>query len=509
MDKSFSLTALLLTVFFLGSFLKASAQEAVSPGASPEAKALLGFIYSISGSYTLTGQHNYPNTKDRNSQFASEYSGMTPAVWSSDMGFAEDGDTDSYLARPDIVKEAIRQHSLGSIITICWHAVPPTADEPVTFRPTGPVHPDSLASIQGQLTDEQFRDVLTPGTLLHERWLAQVDSVAVYLKQLQEAGVPILWRPYHEMNGDWFWWGGRVGEYSTIDLYRQLFDRYVKYHGLTNLVWVWNVDRPSIPIRKFSNFYPGNEYLDILSLDVYGSDYNKDYYDSLKVLSMGKPLLFGEVGNPPFPEILDEQPDWALWVIWAGMVRNISKEQYELLYNDSRIITRDDPAYWEAMAPYRSACSMSALPLENNYPLDFSGKWILNEIESDLGNSGSGNVAYRLKLRQDEDMLYVKKFNIVEWDNDRITDEEIHLDGGEMKSEFWGSPRITLTSWDKESGAMTLASEITFSRGGNTTVMESSETWSMNKEGSRLMINQISTGFSGNKIDITLCYNKQ
>ena len=133
------------------------AQLPVTPHASPEATALLEFIYSISGKYTLTGQHNYPATKDRNSQFAIEYSGKTPAVWSTDMGFAEEGDTDSYLARPDIVKEAIRQHKKGAIITICWHAVPPTADEPVTFQPAGPFPPDSLASVQGQMLDEQFR----------------------------------------------------------------------------------------------------------------------------------------------------------------------------------------------------------------------------------------------------------------------------------------------------------------------------------------------------------------
>jgi len=109
--------------------------EPVTPQASPEARALLKLMYDISGTYTLMGQHNYPNTKDRNSQFAARYIGEIPAIWSTDKGFAEDGDTDSYLTRPDIVQEAIRQHKLGSLVTICWHAVPPTADEPVTFRP--------------------------------------------------------------------------------------------------------------------------------------------------------------------------------------------------------------------------------------------------------------------------------------------------------------------------------------------------------------------------------------
>ena len=502
----------LFTVFcilFAGFLPEITSQEPVTPNASVEAKALLRFIYSLSGRYTLTGQHNYPDTKDRNSQFAAEYSGQTPAVWSTDMGFAEEGNTDSYLARPDIVQEAIRQHKKGSIITICWHSVPPTADEPVTFRPRGPVAPDSLVTIQGQLLDAQFRDVLTPGTRLHKRWMAQVDSVAYYLKKLEKAKVPVLWRPYHEMNGDWFWWGGRVGENSTIDLYQQLFDRYVNHHKLSNLVWVWNVDRPSTPIRKFSNFYPGNEYLDILSLDVYGSDFNQDYYDSLKVLSKGKPLLFGEVGNPPFPEILDAQPDWTLWVIWAGMARNVSKKQYQILYSDPRIITRDDPAYWKVTAPYREACSLPAIPLANKYPADFSGNWLFNEEKSDLGNSGTGMVSYRLKVIQDEETLFVKKFNIVEWGDDRIVDEEINLDGVEMRSEFRNSPRISKTGWNEGSGSMKIDSKVTFTREGNSFDMESREQWSLSGEGSELKIHQKSTGFRGNRIDVTLVYDKQ
>jgi len=82
-------------------------------------------LYDISGHYTLTGQHNFPNVKSRNSQFAAKYIGKTPVIFGSDWGHAKAGDTDSYLARPDIVQEAIRQHHLGSIVALCWHAVPP------------------------------------------------------------------------------------------------------------------------------------------------------------------------------------------------------------------------------------------------------------------------------------------------------------------------------------------------------------------------------------------------
>jgi len=338
------------------------AVELVIPNASPEAKALLQLLYSISGKYMLTGQHNYPNTKDASTRQAAEYTGKTPAVYSQDWGFAKDGNKDSYLARPDIVEEVKRQHKLGSIITICWHAVPPTADEPITFQPKkGEPAPEKLTTVQGQLTDEQFKDVLTPGTELHKRWCAQVDTIAGFLKQLQDANVPVLWRPYHEMNGEWFWWGGRRGEYSTKALYCQMFDRFVNHHKLNNLIWVWSVDRPSTPRRQFADYFPGGEYLDVVSLDVYGSDFKQSYYDELLKLADGKPLILGEVGNPPSLKVLEEQPKWALYVIWAEMVRMTEQETLKTLVNDPRVLSLDDAAYHKVIAPFRAACGLPPL----------------------------------------------------------------------------------------------------------------------------------------------------
>jgi mannan endo-1,4-beta-mannosidase len=98
-----------------------------------------------------------------------------------------------------MIQEVIRQYRNGAVIALTWHAVRPTEDEPVTFHD----------SVQGHLTDWEWRQLLTPGTDLNTRWCRQVDRIAGYLKELQDAGVPVLFRPYHEMNGSWFWWGGR------------------------------------------------------------------------------------------------------------------------------------------------------------------------------------------------------------------------------------------------------------------------------------------------------------
>jgi mannan endo-1,4-beta-mannosidase len=334
----------------------------VTPNAAPEAVELLRLISSLSGKHTLTGQHNYPNTKDKYTQWAARSWGKVPAIYGQDMGFAKEGDQDSYLARPEIVAECKRQYALGSIVTICWHAVPPTADEPVTFRPRrGAPAPEKLASVQGKLTDEQFKDVLTPGTELHRHWCAQVDVVAGFLKQLQEARVPVLWRPYHEMNGDWFWWGGRRGEYSTARLYRQIFDRYVNHHKLTNLVWVWSVDRPEREDRKFADYYPGAEYLDIASLDVYG-EFKQFYYDDLLKVAAGKPLALAEVGRPPSIEVLAQQPGWTWWMVWAGMGGGRRETEgtnpIQTLVNDPRSWSLSDPDYLKAIVSVRRASGL-------------------------------------------------------------------------------------------------------------------------------------------------------
>src|ERR1700689_4197487 len=119
-----SIVLLFLTLSFLCSVPAKAQERAVIPAnknTSPEARALLKFFYSISGEYLLTGQHNFPNVKGRNSKFAAEYMGKTPVIYGTDWGFANDGNTDSYQARQDIVDEAIRQNKLGSVITICWH----------------------------------------------------------------------------------------------------------------------------------------------------------------------------------------------------------------------------------------------------------------------------------------------------------------------------------------------------------------------------------------------------
>lgn len=323
----------------------------VTPDASPEARALLHYLYSISGKYTLTGQHNFPGQAHYSTDLAIKYTGKTPALYGTDWGFAAAGDKDSAYVRHELVQELIRRWQEGAVITLCWHAVRPIEDEPVTFG----------ANVQGHITDAQFQDLLTPGTDIHKHWCVQVDIIAEYLKQLQDARVPVLWRPYHEINGDWFWWNGYRP--CTKQLYRQIYDRLVNFHRLNHLLWVWNPDRPARADRQFVDYFPGHDCVDVLALDCYGS-YEQSYYDDLNALSEGKVMGIGETHNPPTPELYSSQPKWSFYMKWAvdtprpGRPEQADHPVLRAIARDPRMLSQEDLEYRSGMNQLRAACGL-------------------------------------------------------------------------------------------------------------------------------------------------------
>jgi mannan endo-1,4-beta-mannosidase len=316
----------------------------VNPNATPQARALLRYLDSISGHGTLTGQHNFPNSVSRWSDRIYDLTGKYPALFGQDFGFSGMDDKDSTEGRPSMIQEVKRQYENGAVIALTWHAVRPTEDEPVTFRD----------SVQGHLTDFEWSELLTPGSNLYNRWCAQVDVIAGYLRELSDASAPVLLRPYHEMNGNWFWWGGRPGNNGSAALYRQLFDRLVNYHKLNNLVWVWNVNSPSENAGAFADYYPGPRYVDVLTVDIYG-EFKQEYYTDILALAGDKPVALGEVGAMPSLDVLAQQPRWAYFMVWSGLAEGSNQsDKLQAIYHAPNLLTRDDPTFARAMAAMRS-----------------------------------------------------------------------------------------------------------------------------------------------------------
>ena len=306
--------------------------EPVNPNATQEARELLQFLYSLKGKRIIAGHHNAATSPDQYPNRVKELTGKRPLIWGCDfIHYYMPGNPQT------LVEEAFKKYKEGYIITLMWHAGRPMDDPPFGWK----------ESIQAELTDDEWTELITPGTNLHNRWLAQIDTVAKYLKELRDLGVPVIWRPYHEINGVWFWWGDRKGERGSAQLYRMMFDRYVHYHHLDNLIWVWNTNAPRQRIDDeafaYEDYFPGLEYVDVLGTDIYRKDYRQSHHDELVELGKGKIIALAEIGEVPDPKIFDEQPYWSWFMIWSNFVDyQNTPEEIRRLYHSPRVLTYEE-----------------------------------------------------------------------------------------------------------------------------------------------------------------------
>jgi mannan endo-1,4-beta-mannosidase len=309
--------------------------EPVNSYASPEARQLLRSLYALSGRKTLSGQHNYPGFHSAYYDRAWEITGRHPAIWGQDFGFSSDI-KDGVIHRAANLEEALKKNREGAIITLMWHAVRPMDNEPGDWK----------ESVQNKLTDSEWNALTTPGSAVHKRWLQQLDVVAGYLKHLRDEHVPVLWRPYHEGNGSWFWWGGRPGPKGIQALFRLMFDHFTKRHGLDNLLWVWNANMPrggASGAGPYRDYYPGHDCVDILATDIYGGEYPDRHYEELVQLAQGRPVALGEVGKVPSPDVLNRQTGWVWFMVWSDFLdKENTHEDIRSLYASPRVIGRED-----------------------------------------------------------------------------------------------------------------------------------------------------------------------
>jgi len=304
----------------------------VNPDASDGAKQTLNFLYDIKGKYILSGQQNYNSDRNTFSDSAKSITGKYPAVWGCD--FMNWGDKD---LGPQIVAEAIKKSKEGYLITLMWHEGRPTDDPPYDFE----------RNVKVKMPDSAWTQLVTPGTPLNNKWLAQVDVIAGYLEQLRDAGVTVLWRPYHEMNGVWFWWGNRKGPDGIAKLWKMMYDRFTNYHHLNNLLWVWGAnglrDIPFDEAYDYADYYPGPQYVDILGADVYHFDYEQKDYNSLLALANGKPIALTETGELPTPLVLSVQPQWCWFMVWTSWLwTDNTRDRVKQVYNMPRALNHDE-----------------------------------------------------------------------------------------------------------------------------------------------------------------------
>ena len=297
----------------------------------------LDYLYEISGQQTVAGQHNRePNSDpDRWTNKIESATGRFPGLWSADFLF----DFGSIRDRRFMIKEAIEQWESGAIVNIMWHACSPALKTPCDWsQGNGP---------RSKLTDAQWVELTTDGTRLNSKWKKMMDEIAGHLQKLEDAGVEVVFRPLHEMNQGQFWWGGRPGAQGTAKLFRITHDYFENDKGLSNLIWTWDMqDFPTLE-KDLELYNPGDDYWDILALDIY-EGYSKWKYDVVVKTSNGKPVAIGESQSIPSKKVLKEQPKWVFFMAWAELVFEHNKtKDIKKTYKAKNVITLEEMPGWD------------------------------------------------------------------------------------------------------------------------------------------------------------------
>lgn len=197
--------------------------------------------------------------------------GYDPAVLGSDFMFITDKNNNNqadnwfYQQEVKITNDVKAAYAKGIINTFSWHIREPFKDE--SFY---------AADMSAQEKATAFKSIL-PGGTNHEWYKKKLDKVASVVLNLKGSNgelIPIIFRPFHEFDGSWFWWGAN---YCTADEYKQAYQFTVDYlkntKGVHNILYAFSPDNSYTTESSYLSRYPGDKYVDILGMDNYG-DFN-------------------------------------------------------------------------------------------------------------------------------------------------------------------------------------------------------------------------------------------
>jgi mannan endo-1,4-beta-mannosidase len=234
-------------------------------------------------------------------------------------------------------KAAIEYWKQGGLVTVSTHLYNPARTN------------SAFSGLRDK--DVDLSTLLDPKTETHARWIHELDQIAAGLQQLDDAGVVVIWRPFHEMNGDWFWWDGKDPQ-TFVKLWRQMFDYFTKAKKLNNLLWVYAPNHGT----NTAVYYPGDRYVDLVGLDAYTDFIDTNHiFGYAEVARLPKPFGFTEFGphgpsNPPgdydYLRFLDgvrrNFPRTVFFMSWNARWSLASNTNTAEFLNDPLIVNRED-----------------------------------------------------------------------------------------------------------------------------------------------------------------------
>lgn len=320
--------------------------------ATANAKRLYQYLQDIYGEYIITGQMENAWNDDCD-MLSRVYDSVEkyPALMGFDfMDYTSLGYSKTNVQTERAIKFWKGQDWDGNtmvsgqhgIVAFCWHWRDPTAESGTT----GLYEPDKTDFRIPYDTDS---DSWNTSSTDYTEMMADLDVIAAELLELQEAEVPVIWRPMHEGAGNvglyndtgvaWFWWGaGNTTSYDSensnytvstdedlcgecyIALWKLMYEYFTETKGIHNLIWLWNGQNEA--------FYPGDDYVDIIGDDIYDGDSDSTYgnHSSRKSVyttystdmgSTTKMVCLSECGYLPNPQACyDDSAMWSFFMVW-------------------------------------------------------------------------------------------------------------------------------------------------------------------------------------------------
>ena len=303
--------------------------------ATAETQSLMAYLNSVYGEHIISGQQEIykygPHDFEYEFDYLNDLTGHYPAIRGFDYGNftcpafgSDDGSTDRII---DWV------NTRGGIATASWHLNVPNDMSSYTV---GASVDWSNTSYNAKDNDFSPSNAYTAGTKEYEYYRMALDTLATEFNKLEELGIPIIWRPLHEAEGgggetqSWFWWGKEGSEvYRNLWIYT--YNVLTNEYGCHNLIWAWN----SYDFSTSANWYPGDDYVDIIGYDKYnctvyleednwaGRLVHNDSaissifysimqrYDSKKMVAMAENDCFSTVEN-----LTTEKAGWLYFMTW-------------------------------------------------------------------------------------------------------------------------------------------------------------------------------------------------
>lgn len=316
-----------------------------NPNATKEAKNVYNYLLEIYGKKQLSGVQSQASNKNDFSGLVYNATKKHPGLAGYDfiyLAFSPTPESWSWQQNYNDISAAQEQWDNNGLVSYMWHWNVPNSEADynncVNNGSTDNMgfYCPGANNGSGETTFD-IREALKEGTWQNQCIMRDIKEVAGYLQGLQEAKIPVIFRPLHEAAGSydrykpqgaWFWWGRYGAEYCK-QLYRLMYDQLVNVYGLNNLIWVWTIDAATGYEDKAKDWYPGDDVIDIVGVDIYTDNIlmpQTASYEFIQEITGGKKMCtISECGNIIEPSAqFDNGLQWLWFMVWPSSETSIT-----------------------------------------------------------------------------------------------------------------------------------------------------------------------------------------